>query len=659
MKKCHIDIETRSRVDLKTAGVYNYAKDLSTAVLCVSYALDDGDVRSWRRGQPFPDDLREIFADESVMLYAHNAQFERLLFWYVLCPDYDLPEPALERFYCTAAQARANALPGGLGDCARCLGAAEQKDKRGEQLIKLLSIPRDDGSFLEDDDLMQEFSDYCAQDVRTERSISSVMRELTLAELQEYWVSEQINDRGVRVDVEFANAVYQYSDAEQEDLKRQTAILTKGEVTTPRSPKMVELIHRLLPDTHKHYVETKRTKSGLTLDSNAVDALVDVQHELPPLVADLVELKALAANSSVSKFKTMAQRADPEDDRVYGAFLLFGAAQTHRFSSRGLQLHNMPRLTAEDPATLRDQIMAGGMDPAELMVGLKSMIRPTVQSAPGKVFVCLDWSGIEARGLPWLSADRRAESVLDVFRSGEDIYLVTAEMMGEERLVGKVATLAMGYEGGVGAFQSMARNYSLDISDAQADEYKFKWRRANPWAPDFWKALQAAAFEAVRTPGTMVPVGRLHYACVPGALNGMDTLFCVLPSGTMLAYPDVRAELVDGKFGPRRELTCIKASRKPAEKQPDWPRMSLYGGLLAENATQGMCGDLLRDALVRTSEWSDEIVMHVHDEIVLEVFEEFAEDAMEDLREEMLVVPEWATGLPLDVSGWIGSYYRK
>ena len=646
----HIDIEARSRVNLLTEGVYHYAMDASTEVLCVAWAIDDGPVRSWRKGQMFPVELIKLFDDPSTIFYAHNAQFERLLFWYVLCLAHGLRKPDLEQFYCTATQARANALPAHLGDCARCLKVPQQKDKRGEQLIKLLSLPQADGSFLEDESLMDEFVEYCRQDVRTEMAITTNMRELTPAEQRDYWVSERVNDRGIRVDVELAEAVTLLADEEQADINRQIALLTKGKVLKSRSPKMAQWVYARLPDEAKGYMEDTSKKSGLCFDAAVVDNLLQCQ--LSGDVEEAVKLKAAASMSSVAKFKAMAMRSRPDDHRVRGAFILYGAGQTHRFSSKGLQVHNFPRDTDDDPETTRYWLMDGVQE--GLLPKLKGMLRPSIQAAPGCVFVQNDWSGIEARVLPWVTSDPQAEKTLDVFRAGEDIYLVTAAMMDESRLVGKVATLAMGYQGGVGAFQSMAKNYRLNVSDTDAERYKRKWRDANPWAVRFWALIQQQALRAVENPGAMYRAGKVSYVYVAG------TLWCILPSGTILSYPDARVSYDDDPvYGPQKNLSCIKASLKPKKGQEDWPRMNLYGGLLTENVVQGIAGDLLRECLTRIEDWSDEVVMHVHDEIIMEVPAAEADLAMEDLTAEMLHIPDWAKGLPLEVSGWIGGYYRK
>ena len=650
----HIDIESRSRVNLKTAGVYNYVMDPSTEILFIAWAVDNDPIQLWYFHDPFPAKLKRHFENPEVTIMAHNAAFERLMFWYILCPDHDIPEPALERFYCTAALARANALPDKLELCARALGGQEQKDHRGARLIQQLSIPnKETGEFNEDPALMHEFGQYCKQDVRTERDICRHMREFTPEERLDYIVSEEINDRGIMVDVEFAWVVVGYAAREKAEVARRTEILTKGEIGTPGSPKFTEWVYERLEDKHRPIMETTANKSGFTFDSTAVDHLFNINDELTDEVQQAIRLKAMASKSSVAKFQNMVNRAD-EDEWVRGAFVLYGAGQTHRYSSRGLQVHNLPRDTALDPFEIRNEFLDGEVESDELFAKLKSMIRPTLMPRDEHTFVCQDWSAIEARVLPWLSDDRRAEKVLDVFRRGEDIYLAAAQdLPDQDRQLGKVTILSMGFGGGVGAFQTMAHNYGVYISDEGADRIKVAWRKANPWAPDFWHSLEDGAKRAVRNPGVTMSVGRVRYVRVG------SVLYCILPSGTMLSYPAVTLKLEEGKFGPKMELSCLKASLRPKADAPDWPRMSLWGGILAENITQATAADLLREALARVRAWSDEVVLHAHDEILMEVPYPDAADAFVDLADEMLVVPAWAEGLPLAVGGWTGDYYRK
>jgi DNA polymerase len=241
--------------------------------------------------------------------------------------------------------------------------------------------------------------------------------------------------------------------------------------------------------------------------------------------------------------------------------------------------------------------------------------------------------------------------VLDVFRSGEDIYMHTARTMNlDDRFIGKVATLALGYQGGVGAFQNMAKIYGLKMSDTEAKVIVDKWRGANHWALTFWKQCDRASKEAVRNPGTIYPAGRLRYWATK------DTLVCDLPGGHTIQYPLAKLEQEkDPKFGSREVIGYAKASLTPAADAEEWPRHTLYSGILAENSCQAVAANILKASLREL----DDVVAHVHDEIVLEVPEDEADEAAEDLQIVMETPPDWAEGLPLKAVPVIMKRYGK
>ena len=312
-----LDFETRSRCDLPARGVYNYAQDASTDVLCMSYAFDDDDVQTWIPGQPFPLDVRQ----NTGQIRAHNAAFERLICWYVLQLDYKL-----EQFYCTAAQARANCAPGSLEDVGRFAGATMKKDHRGKQLIRLLSMPQADGTFREDADLMDEMIRYCEQDVRVMRVISQVQRPLSTEELTDYHVNERINDRGVLLDRPLALAAVQYSDAESADIQRTVVEVTDGEITSVRSPKMrAWVLDRVGPQALKLATICKDGETKLSIDKNVRANLLalaeESSDEVPPDVAEVIQCADDIWASSVAKFARAAALADDEDCRVIAAFV--------------------------------------------------------------------------------------------------------------------------------------------------------------------------------------------------------------------------------------------------------------------------------------------------------------------------------------------------
>jgi DNA polymerase len=618
-----VDFESRSRVDLGSKGVYNYAQDASTDVLCMSYAFDDGEVVTWLPGQPLPD-----FTGHTI--YAHNAAFERLIFWYVLQQNYPL-----ESFYCTATQARANCAPGGLEDVGRFASASMKKDHRGSQLIRLLSIPQADGKFREDADLMAEMIRYCEQDVRAMREISKAMRPLSESELMDYHVNERINDRGVLVDVPLAKAAMRYAHDELVEIEQRVAELTDGEITSVRSPKMREWVLARVGDEAKKLMWVGEKYS---IDKTVRANLLAMENpdEIPPAVAEVIQCADDLWASSVAKFSRMADLADDEDCRVRGAFVFAGGAATGRASSYGLQVHNFTRKCAAEPDAVRTSMVRGhNIVPAygkRVTDVLRGMLRPALIPAKGKHFVVADWSAIEGRVNPWLAFSPAGEAKLDVFRANLDPYKVNAaatysvpyeEVTGEQRQVGKVQELALGFAGGVGAFASMGRNYGVHIGEAQARRIVDAWRRANPWSVPFWADLEEAYTRAMRNKGHEFTAGRVAY------LYDGQHLWYALPSGRVLCYPYARLES-DG-------VTYAKASWKPAADAKEWPRGRLWKGLACENITQATANDILRNALRQL----DDVVLHVHDEVVIET------DKPIDLERIMCSPPAWAEGLPL------------
>jgi len=618
-----LDFETRSTCDLKSRGVYNYAQDLTTEVLCMSYAVDDGEVQTWTTG-PLPD-----FTGHRIM--AHNAAFERLICWYVL--QVNIP---LESFYCTAAQARANCAPGSLEDVGRFMGASMKKDHRGAALIRKMCVP----PFQESAELTAEMIQYCEQDVRAMRAISQAMRPLSADELLDYHVNERINDRGVLVDVPLCRAAVSYAATEATEIAEIVKEVSKGELTSVRSPKMRQWVwDRVGPEARALMTKDDKVSIDKTVRANLLNC-----EGVPPDVQEIIQCADDLWASSVAKFARLAQLADEEDSRVRGAFVFAGGSATGRASSYGAQVHNFTRKCAKSPDDVRAAMCRGhaivpkfGQRVTDV---LRGMLRPALIPAKGKHLVVADWSSIEARVNPWLSGTGQAK--LDIFESGLDPYIVNAsgtfqrsyddikadyDRDGEsaQRQIGKVQELACGFAGGVGAFASMARIYSVRLSEADSKRMVDAWRRNNQWAVNFWQQLEQQYTRAMRNKGQEFTAGRVTYL-----FDGRH-LWYSLPSGRVLCYPFARLE-DDG-------ISYAKSAWKPAQDATEWPRARLWRGLACENVTQAVANDLLRYALRQL----DGVVLHVHDEIVVEGGSE------EEVRRVMTTPPAWATGLPLAV----------
>jgi len=633
-----IDFETRSRCDLRARGVYNYAQHGTTEVLCMSYAFDDEEVRTWLPGQPLPADV----VSHRGQIRAHNAAFERLIFWYVLQIDF-----TLEQFYCTAAQARANCAPGALEDVGRFASAKMRKDHRGNQLIRALSVPQKDGTFRQDAMLMKEMVAYCEQDVRTTRAFSRVMRDLSPVELAEYHVNERINDRGVLLDLPLAEAAQAYALKELNEIGTVVSEVTNGELTSVRSPKMRQWVwDRVGPQARKFMMGKQEGK--VSIDKNARAALLQLAEistdEVPVEVAEVIQCADDLWASSVAKFYRLAGLADEEDHRVRGAFVFAGGSATGRASSYGAQVHNFTRVCAKEPEAVRAAMVAG--EPIVPQFGrrvtdvLKGMLRPALLAAPGKTLVVADWSSIEARVNPWLSG--LGEEKLRLFETGVDIYKANASatfgvpveaVTKDQRQIGKVQELSCGFGGAVGAFAAMGRVYGLLMPEPEARAMVNGWRRANQWAVHFWGQLERAYMGAMRHPNREFSAGHITY------LFDRQHLWYILPSGRILCYPYARLE--------ERGVGYAKASWKPAQNATEWPRARLWSGLACENVTQAVAHDILRHSLTVLDGHAHDVVLHVHDEIVIETDDPARAKA--DLERIMCTPPGWAKGLPLAV----------
>ena len=655
METLWLDFETKSRCDLPARGVYNYAQDRSTSVLCMSYAFGDEEVVTWTPDQPFPQRI----AEHKGQIRAHNAAFERLIFWFVLCPDQSIPEPSLEQFYCTATQARANCAPGSLEDVGRFAGATMKKDHRGSQLIRALSIPRADGTFNNDPALMAEMYRYCDQDVRAMRAISRSLRDLSTEELADYHVNERINDRGVRVDLALCNAAVKYASEELEEIERIVAEVTEGAITSVRSPKMRKWVQdRVGPEALKLMTVHKDGVEKVSIDKNVRANLLtfaaENPDEVPHDVAEVIQCADDLWASSVAKFNRLAALADDEDHRVRGAFVFAGGAATGRASSYGAQVHNFARKCAKEPDDIRAAMVRGhkvvpqyGKRVTDV---LKGMLRPALLASDGNWLAVADWSSIEARVNPWLSGEGDAK--LELFRHGRDVYKVNAsatfhvafeDVTPDQRQVGKVQELACGFAGGVGAFAAMGRVYGLSLPEPVAKRMVDGWRRANPWAMPFWQDLESAYTRAMRHKGHEFTAGRITY------LFDGTHLWYALPSGRVLCYPFARLE-TEG-------VTYAKASWKPAADAKEWPRARLWRGLACENVTQATANDLLRYSLRMLDAEGFEPVLHVHDEIVVETNQ--PELTVEAMKRIMCSTPAWAEGLPLGIEAHTMRRYGK
>lgn len=670
-----VDFETRSFCDLLARGTYNYAKDLTTEILCCGFEFSDSDKR-WMMhdGAQLPYPIL-VHINSGGKLIARNAGFDRLIWEYVAVNDFGWPETSLEQWYCSMFVARCNNLPASLEDCCRALDTKHKKSFRGAELIRKMSIP----PFEDTPELRQEMQDYCMDDVRSDKDAVAWMRWPTDEEWEDYWHNERINDRGIKIDREMARAATKFAIEEEAELVAIISELTEGDVIKARGEKLKAWVMARLSDDHKKMMAvyktdraTKKTTKKYSLDKNIRARLL--LEEIDPIVHEVLEASDMAQKSSVSKFKKMLTMADDDDDRVRGAILANGASASGRYSSRGLQFHNFPSRDLdliEDYGELREDVV-GGND-AAFLVGkydlpimklLSLMLRSAIIPAEGKVLCPYDWAAIEGRVAPWLCNTSQGDAKLDMFRKGVDTYLLAASVIhgreikkgDPERQEGKISELACQFGGGWRAIVGFARNYGMRLTEDDGERIKDGWRAANPWAKKMWYLIEGQAKKAVRNPGEVFKAGRLQYFCMEGVLNKPKTLFCELPCGRLLTYPDIVLKTKATKWGTSTEMSALRAAWKPKADETQWPRSKLYGGLMFENAVQAAAASALRE-VVRYDD--TDMIMHVHDECVWEVPLYESEEICEYAKGVMTDSPDWTQGLPLAVAGKLMMRYGK
>lgn len=652
MATLHIDFETRSAADLKKVGLDNYANDPTTKPHCLGFAFDDEEP-----GLLADTELPGHIADHvrtGGEVVAHNAAFE-LAIWNTICvPRYGWPVLKPEQMRCTMAQAFAMALPGSLEKAAAAVGIDMQKDMQGARVMMQLAKPKADGTFWTPVDAPHKFDtlyEYCKQDVRVERELDTRLMQLSESEHRMWLLDYQINQRGVLVDLPAIEAAIKLVEGEKARLDREMLTLTGGVVG-----KCTE-VQLLISWIRSQGVEVPGLAKADVLDALKLEGLPDV-------VRKALKLRQEAARSSTAKLLAMKQRASA-DGRVRGCFQFHGAA-TGRWAHRGIQPGNLPRpRPTTKPSHIDDMIgLLGNRDLLDLSYGpvmdaLADCIRGMIIAPPGRDLVAMDFSAIEARVLAWLAGE---EKVLDIFRTHGKIYEHAAsgiygvpldDVTKDQRQIGKVAVLALGYGGGVGAFQSMAKVYGVKVGDDRAEEIKKAWREAHPKIVRYWYDLESAAINAVSygVACKAGPEGRQVTFRMAGSF-----LWCRLPSGRVLCYPYPVIKDVTTPWGETKAALHYWAVNGVTNR---WEETSTYGGSLAENVTQAVAACLLREGIRNLDGAGYPVVMHVHDEAVVEIPKEAPDDVVTHIEHLMATVPAWAAGLPMAAEGWRAARYRK
>lgn len=668
-----VDIETTSACDLTACGAEKYAEDPTTKILCIAWAEADGaspdGVRLWHCASGEPISVAFIELMQADLLIAHNAAFERAVLSRFYAQFKDAALWADSAMLCGAA-----GRPHALREACYSLSLPEnlEKDARGKRLLNMFSIQ---GSKLyvggpeADPEAFAELCEYCRQDVRAERAVwRALAARFYDGLLRRQWVMDcAVNDAGIPIDVteiEGAKAIYEYLQADAECAASE---LTGG-AALRSTPALREWT----------------ASKGWPLDSfarAAVDeALADeLQCAEHPEVARLLRLRKAACGTAGKKFDAFLSRVC-SDGRIRGA-LMSRVAHTGRYAGRGIQPQNLPRGFA-DPAFLSFTRRAAYLGAKDLRNGvetmhliadgqecdaLASLCRDAICAPDGKVFVVADYSAVEARVLAWLAGERW---VNDIFAGDGKIYERTAAAMyrksvdaidKHERMAGKIATLALGYGGGVGALQRFAAAYGVRWTDAEAQSIVDSWRASRPKTKDLWRAVNDAFFRAVGEDKVfVVGVGETSLVRIRRTtLAGRRVVMMGLPSGRRIVYWE---PTIDPENGEIAVETYGSANSDLPAKAKNAGMTRVYGGLLVENLTQAVAFDLLLGALLEIHEKHADkcrIVMHIHDEIVVECAERDADSAASALRAAMERVPGWGNGLHLNAEPEIMRRYKK
>ena len=638
MKWINLDFETFCEVDLKKVGAYRYATDSSCEVLLAGWSYKGGTVQIWDKttGKPIPKRLRSLLEDPEVIIYAFNVAFERLILKYVL--GFDIP---IGRFRCTQIYAYSLSFTGSLADVGEQIGAEKQKIQEGKELITFFCKPRKPTkkkpwtrNLPEHDRYKwEQFKRYCIRDVESEMEVGDFLEDYDFpnSELEAWFMDMVINDRGLPLDMALVEAAIEVGEKERDKVLKQIQRITK--VENPNS--LVQL---------KEWF--RKQKCGIP--NMQGDTLEEWQHLTEGPVRKVIQLYLRISKSSYTKYAAMM--LIQIEGRAHGTLQFMGAQRTARWAGRLIQPQNFIRppkgFKPEDSITL---ILTREVR-SKVMLHLAAALRGAICAPKGQIMSIADLAGIEGRVLPWLCFfDEKLEEI----KAGKDMYLVAAAEIykipyedlndeSPERFGGKVAELALGYQGSVDALNSMAKSLGMPpFKQDVARKIVLGWRRKNQTICDFWKDTENAAKQAVYYENKVATAGRLTF------YTEGEFLFMVLPSGRRIGYhwPEI---------DPSGKLSYMGWNSYARR----WERIKTYGGKLVENATQAAARDILVHGMKKAENEGFQIVGSVHDEI-LTCQRPLKKYNHKNLIRCMTDLPDWAEGLPLRASGYTERRYRK
>ena len=641
MQHLSIDIETYSSVNLQKAGVYKYAESPDFDILLFGYSVDGGRVQvtDLACGDKIPAEIVAALYDDSVTKWAFNAQFER-----VCLSNYLDTWLSPDSWHCTMVWSATLGLPLSLEGVGAVLGLEKQKLTEGKNLIKYFCVPcvptktnggRTRNLPLHDMEKWEQFKAYNLRDVETEMSIQKKLSRFPVPDFiwDEYHLDQEINDRGIGLDMTLVEQAIAIDSISRKNLTQQIQNLTDIE-----NPNSVAQMKGWLSD------------KGLEMDTLGKKAVAETLKTAPKHLADVLSLRQQLAKSSVKKYTAM-QTAVCKDCRARGIFQYYGANRTGRFAGRIIQLQNLPQNHMSDLADARELVRSGNYDALELLYDdipdtLSQLIRTAFVPQNGRKFIVADFSAIEARVLAWLAGEKWR---MKVFADGKDIYCSSASQMfgvpvekhginGHLRQKGKIAELALGYGGSVGALKNMGA-LEMGLTEEELQPLVNAWRNANPMITSLWWDIDRAVKTTVRE-HISTEVAGLKFTYESGFL------FMRLPSGRRLAY--VKPRMGINKFGSESVTYEGVGSTKK------WERLESYGPKFCENAIQAIARDILMYSMQTLCNCS--IVAHVHDELIIEADRRMSLSAV---CEQMGRTPPWAQGLLLRADGYECDFYKK
>ena len=653
MKTLSLDLETYSSVDLGKPSVYRYVESPDFDILLLGYSADGGEVQvvDLAQGEQIPTEVIDALTDECVCKWAFNAQFERVCLsqWlrrngYPLRNErYAAPDDPCMAYlnpagwHCTMVWSAYLGLPLSLKDVGAALGLDKQKLTEGKELIRYFCVSGKDGTRRMPASAPEKwttFRAYNLRDVETEMSIQDRLRKYPVP--QEVWaqyhLDQQINDRGIGVDRTLVRGAIDIDERSREEL---TARLQ--ELTMLDNPNSVQQMKDWL------------AANGLQTDTLGKKQVAELLKTAPEPLKSVLVLRQQLAKSSVKKYQAM-ENAVCADGRVRGCFQFYGA-RTGRWAGRNIQLQNLPQNRMPDLEQARSLVRAGDYDSVRLLYDstpdvLSQLIRTAFIPSPGRIFFVADFSAIEARVIAWLAGEQWRQQV---FAEGKDIYCASASQMfgvpvekhgvnGHLRQKGKIAELALGYGGSVGALKAMGA-IEMGLKEDELKPLVDAWRTANPMIVKLWWEVDRAVTRAV-SDKTAAETHGIRFTCQSGML------FITLPSGRRLAY--VKPRIGENQFGG----SAITYMGTNAAKQ--WARLESYGPKFVENIVQAISRDILCYAMQALRDCA--IVAHVHDEVILEADPGMS---LEAVCERMGRTPPWAQGLLLRADGYATPFYKK